>query len=1348
MIRRHNITDPSQITCEVTCLSGLCGNNTLSFTELRKKAHPIAGYADGPGITSRFSAPESVAFVDNELIVVADTGNYLIRMINLTGHAWTLAGTTTSGLKEVSGTPLAGCPPPCLVGVQGFVDGALNESEFYNPVDVTRGTNNSVYIADEHRIRLLSFPNLVTTLYTIETTGTVVTIAGNALQGQEDGRGDEATFFQPTGVVVSGDTIAYVADRASCRVRRITPLPLVAGVRSIDCSTRAEEIVRPSGCTGFEQITDLTGRKISRVEANIQYNYGAPYQDDLDEGKRPKNCVGSPPPDTLDKHFISDGDNLVVDDHNIIINEDSEAGLSIMLYCPAGCSASDGGLRGNFYYADTSSICLAAIHSGVIEQSAGGYIQITYERSAYIWNTSYHLGETQNSITSSQFDPLIVTRVFKAERYNVSTNIVHTVAGHPSAKLTSPCGFSDGQPSTAAKFSGPSGISIRPGAIPSDEEFIFVADASNNRIRAISATCTQICENGGKCILPDTCECPAGWTGTDCTIPSCDAPCGDNKLCVAPPNVCGCKPGFEGPDCLTPQCSQDCMNGGSCSAPDTCTCANGWFDTNCTTPVCSQTCGNGGNCTSYNTCTCPEQWTGSDCRTPVCTQECKNGGVCMAPNTCICPPAWIGHGCHIPVCTQGYFRRNPTEEEKAGLKPRLYQSDILRWSTYKPCNLEGWCNATNEFECFQKEMIYDVLKLPFGPAFRKITGRKEAPNRCMLIQLPTDYTIPYQLLLAWGNNTNYVRYTEKSPYLSYDGNEWRGYTELTENRTGPWTYTPDRQLALVDWLGVSQGVYVCANDGNCTAPDVCRCAPGWIGFDCRTPVCTQGYYHAEQEQYVSGEESDTELEHFEGHLGDNLVRRNWPYSNKEYEIVIENYTDPGTVVRVVLDQGGVPYLGRNYTTLLKSNQGGYRCSVRAVTQWENRDYIFEHPNYYSRYMEMEVQRDGLIYSNWTQHLWPPTHRKSRILDQKLDGHKYSYTDEGWRRLGVWSRTDNDWQYGICIMEFRRNCTGDRAKELDLESRQRSVLTQDTDLSFRPRVSYNNEVVIGYETRWVETEGECVDEVVRGCFNNGTCVAPGTCLCPTGWGGQSCDIPQCPDTPCMHMGNCTGPNECTCEKGWKGRTCEEPICAQECNNGGTCVAPDTCKCNTFPNIFRDFRQGGGQPKYQKPNGDPADTGWTGFDCSTPICVQAERFVRNYDQYLDYTGEHIRRDPSVIRDATETPDVNANYSVFGGRGGDGTMTCIDSEGSEQPRCPQFNQVVTANDGAHFQTGCGYDPYDTGCCVYIDSSESMLRCYECPGGGTIMDDGHTFNCLDEDGTLSPFIWFIVSDHDVHTS
>jgi hypothetical protein len=107
-------------------------------------------------------------------------------------------------------------------------------------------------------------------------------------------------------------------------------------------------IVRPSGCTSYDQTIDKTSRKISRVEANIVYNYGPPYKDDINRGKYIKNCVGSPPPNTLDKRFLSlTGDNLVVDDNRVSVNEDSEIGTSIIVKCPSGCQTSTTAVSGD-----------------------------------------------------------------------------------------------------------------------------------------------------------------------------------------------------------------------------------------------------------------------------------------------------------------------------------------------------------------------------------------------------------------------------------------------------------------------------------------------------------------------------------------------------------------------------------------------------------------------------------------------------------------------------------------------------------------------------------------------------------------------------------------------------------------------------------------------------------------------------------------------------------------------------------------------------------------------------------------------------------------------------------------
>lgn len=100
-----------------------------------------------------------------------------------------------------------------------------------------------------------------------------------------------------------------------------------------------------------------------------------------------------------------------------------------------------------------------------------------------------------------------------------------------------------------------------------------------------------------------------------------------------------------------------------------------------------------------------------------------------------------------------------------------------------------------------------------------------------------------------------------------------------------------------------------------------------------------------------------------------------------------------------------------------------------------------------------------------------------------------------------------------------------------------------------------------------------------------------CRCAPGWEGHDCSLPICsqsiatvtnaddepytllraggvnvgdptgmsvpPPLPgdtyvqhrkCKNNGNCTMPETCTCEKGWTGSDCSIPICAQECMNG--------------------------------------------------------------------------------------------------------------------------------------------------------------------------------------------------------
>ena len=136
-----------------------------------------------------------------------------------------------------------------------------------------------------------------------------------------------------------------------------------------------------------------------------------------------------------------------------------------------------------------------------------------------------------------------VSRVFQPRFVASSVAIVHSIAGAPSAPLESACGLRDAQPPQFGRLSAPQGLAARTpyldlnpllkaasaGAL-SDVNYLFIADAGNHRIRGLSAVCTMICENGGRCVGSDTCICPAGWTGVDCSAPVCSTPYPFNQV--------------------------------------------------------------------------------------------------------------------------------------------------------------------------------------------------------------------------------------------------------------------------------------------------------------------------------------------------------------------------------------------------------------------------------------------------------------------------------------------------------------------------------------------------------------------------------------------------------------------------------------------------------------------------------------------------------------------------------------------------------------------------------------------------------------------------------------------------
>lgn len=158
-------------------------------------------YADGLGRSAKFWNPSGVAVDQRGNVYVADTGNSLIRKIDVSGNVTTLAG---------------------QAGVWGHADGQGSAATFVMPEGIAVDVSGNVYVADS-RNRLIR---------KIDASGNVTTMAGQAeVAGHADGQGTEATFVFPSGLAVDARGNLYVGDEGLIRKidvsGRVTTLPVI-----------------------------------------------------------------------------------------------------------------------------------------------------------------------------------------------------------------------------------------------------------------------------------------------------------------------------------------------------------------------------------------------------------------------------------------------------------------------------------------------------------------------------------------------------------------------------------------------------------------------------------------------------------------------------------------------------------------------------------------------------------------------------------------------------------------------------------------------------------------------------------------------------------------------------------------------------------------------------------------------------------------------------------------------------------------------------------------------------------------------------------------------------------------
>ena len=175
-----------------------------------------SGYKDGKASEASFFNPTGIAVDLDGNVYVADTGNNVIRKIDLERNVTTYAGSLDAGYK----------------------DGKLTDAKFNSPLGLLYA-NNTLYVCDSGNQRIRAIKD-----------GNVTTVAGSSLEINKDsgeyigdfvdGNKSVAEFNFPMSLVADIDKNLYVSDYGNGAVRKIDSEGNVS-------TLKIDELKRPGG---------------------------------------------------------------------------------------------------------------------------------------------------------------------------------------------------------------------------------------------------------------------------------------------------------------------------------------------------------------------------------------------------------------------------------------------------------------------------------------------------------------------------------------------------------------------------------------------------------------------------------------------------------------------------------------------------------------------------------------------------------------------------------------------------------------------------------------------------------------------------------------------------------------------------------------------------------------------------------------------------------------------------------------------------------------------------------------------------------------------------------------------
>ncbi len=153
----------------------------------------VRGTVDGTGTNARFGFPTGIAYAaSNGDLYVTDTHNCAIRQVTTAGVVTTIAGSSTCG----------------------FADGSGSAAEFYDPEFIAYDSSDgNLYVTDSGN----------DVIRQVTLAGAVITVAGSATNlGYSDGLGTAAMFNRPQGIAYdAANGSFYVTDTSYATIRQV-----------------------------------------------------------------------------------------------------------------------------------------------------------------------------------------------------------------------------------------------------------------------------------------------------------------------------------------------------------------------------------------------------------------------------------------------------------------------------------------------------------------------------------------------------------------------------------------------------------------------------------------------------------------------------------------------------------------------------------------------------------------------------------------------------------------------------------------------------------------------------------------------------------------------------------------------------------------------------------------------------------------------------------------------------------------------------------------------------------------------------------------------------------------------